>query len=260
MKGFSEMENKLSVFQQGNQLYTDSREVAKMIGKDHRHLLRDIDGYCAVLEKVTEPKIGLSEFFVKSTYKDSTGRTLPCYNITKKGCEFVANKLTGKKGIIFTAAYVDAFHYMEDKLSGKATAGNLASVKVKDAEARLNNSRVRKASMYMKIADAKVVPDKYKQDLLSYATKELNGGTPVLPLPTTQKAYSAQEIGDMFGLTANMVGRVANKNGLKKSEYGELREDKSKSSPKEVHTWVYFDSAIPAFEHVLGKKASSANF
>ena len=149
---------------------------------------------------------------------------------------------------------------MEDKLSGKAPASNLASVKVKDAEARLNNSCVRKASMYMKIADAKVVPDKYKQVLLSYATKELNGGEAVLPLPPTQKGYSAQEIGDMFGLTANMVGRVANRNGLKKSEYGELREDKSKSSPKEVHTWAYFDSAIPAFEHVLGKKANSGGF
>jgi Rha family phage regulatory protein len=251
------MENKLSVFQQGNQLYTDSREVAEMVGKDHKHLLRDIDGYISVLG---QSKIGPSDFFVKSTYTSSQNKQLPCYLITKKGCEFVANKLTGEKGIIFTAAYVNAFHYMEDKLSGKAPASNLASVKVKDAEARLNNSRVRKASMYMKIADAKVVPDKYKQVLLSYATKELNGGEAVLPLPPTQKGYSAQEIGDMFGLTANMVGRVANRNGLKKSEYGELREDKSKSSPKEVHTWVYFDSAIPAFEHVLGKKANSGGF
>jgi len=253
------MENKLSVFQQGNQLYTDSRQVARMIGKRHDHLIRDIDGYFEVLSN--NPKLGTSKFFIASTYKQAgNGKENPCYLITKKGCEFIANKLTGKKGILFTAAYVDAFHYMEDKLSGKAPASNLASVKVKDAEARLNNSRVRKASMYMKIADAKVVPDKYKQVLLSYATKELNGGEAVLPLPPTQKGYSAQEIGDMFGLTANMVGRVANRNGLKKSEYGELREDKSKSSPKEVHTWVYFDSAIPAFEHVLGKKANSGGF
>jgi len=251
------MEDQLNVFMKGNNLYTDSREVAEMVGKDHKHLLRDIDGYISVLG---QSKIGPSDFFVKSTYTSSQNKQLPCYLITKKGCEFVANKLTGEKGIIFTAAYVNAFHYMEDKLSGKAPASNLASVKVKDAEARLNNSRVRKASMYMKIADAKVVPDKYKQVLLSYATKELNGGEAVLPLPPTQKGYSAQEIGDMFGLTANMVGRVANRNGLKKSEYGELREDKSKSSPKEVHTWVYFDSAIPAFEHVLGKKANSGGF
>ena len=159
MKGFSEMENKLSVFQQGNQLYTDSREVAKMIGKDHAHLMRDITGYIEVLN---QSKIGFVDFFKKSGYKDAKGEERPCYNITKKGCEFVANKLTGKKGIIFTAAYVDAFHYMEDKLSGKATAGNLASVKVKDAEARLNNSRLSPSAYILPYFSNKSIQEKLK--------------------------------------------------------------------------------------------------
>ena len=109
--------NSLSIFQRNGQLYTDSREVAKMIGKDHAHLMRDIDGYIATMR---ESKIGFSEFFVISTYKaEGNNKTYPCYLITKKGCEFVANKLTGQKGIVFTAAYVSAFHDMEDKLSGK---------------------------------------------------------------------------------------------------------------------------------------------
>ena len=51
---------------------------------------RDIKKYVGVL---TQSKIGFSDFFIESTYKDPTGRTLPCYLITKKGCEFVANKL-----------------------------------------------------------------------------------------------------------------------------------------------------------------------
>ena len=108
------MEDQLNVFMKGNNLYTDSRDVAKMIGKDHKHLLRDIDGYINALR---ESKIGLSEFFVSSTYKvKGNNKTYPCYLITKKGCEFVANKLTGQKGILFTATYINAFHLMEDKL------------------------------------------------------------------------------------------------------------------------------------------------
>ena len=106
----------LAIFNHDGKLYTDSREVAKMIGKDHAHLMRDIDGYISVLG---QSKIGFSDFFVKSTYRSSQNKELPCYNITKKGCEFVANKLTGNKGITFTAIYVNAFHAMEDKLSGK---------------------------------------------------------------------------------------------------------------------------------------------
>ena len=108
--------NSLSIFQRNGQLYTDSREVAKMIGKDHAHLMRDIDGYISTLG---QSKIGFSNFFVKSTYTSAQNKKLPCYLITKKGCEFVANKLTGPKGVVFTAAYVNAFHYIEDKLSGK---------------------------------------------------------------------------------------------------------------------------------------------
>jgi hypothetical protein len=61
----------------------------------------------------TKSKIAFSEFFVESTYLDSTGRTLPCYLISKMGCEMVANKLTGEKGVLFTAVYVKKFNEME---------------------------------------------------------------------------------------------------------------------------------------------------
>ena len=108
----------LTVFNRHGQLYTDSREVARMVGKDHKHLLRDISDYLITMGK--SPKLDPSTFFISSTYKQAgNGKENPCYLITKKGCEFVANKLTGEKGVIFTAAYVNAFHAMEDKLSGK---------------------------------------------------------------------------------------------------------------------------------------------
>lgn len=110
--------NDLQVFSRDGQLYTDSREVARMIGKDHAHLMRDIKVYVEVMGK--NPKLDSSNFFVPSTYKQpGNGKENPCYLITKKGCEFVANKLTGKKGITFTAIYVNAFHDMEDKLEEK---------------------------------------------------------------------------------------------------------------------------------------------
>ena len=103
--------NNLTVFEQNGQLLTDSREVAMMVGKDHAKLLRDIKGY---VKHLTEANFGLSEYFIESEYKDSTGRTLPCYLCTKKGCDMIANKMTGKKGVIFTATYIEAFEKMKD--------------------------------------------------------------------------------------------------------------------------------------------------
>lgn len=44
---------------------------------------------------------------------------MPCYLITRKGCEMIANKLTGKKGVLFTAAYVTAFEKMQEQLKSK---------------------------------------------------------------------------------------------------------------------------------------------
>lgn len=116
--------NKLTIFEQNGNLWTDSRDVAAMVNKRHDHLVRDIRGYIAVMAKPTapkngesasEPKIGPSDFFVESTYTDVTGRTLPCFLISKKGCEFIANKLTGEKGVQFTAAYVTQFNAMEQR-------------------------------------------------------------------------------------------------------------------------------------------------
>ena len=91
----------------------DSREVAEMVEKEHHKLLRDIRTY---IEQLTESKIGFSDFFRESSYKDSTGRTLPRYDITKKGCEFIAHKLTGIKGTEFTARYINRFHDMEETI------------------------------------------------------------------------------------------------------------------------------------------------
>ena len=91
----------------------DSREVAKMIDKEHCNLLRDIRRY---VEQFNEAKIGSVDFFKRSTYGDPKGEIRPCYRMTKKGCEFIAHKLTGTKGTLFTARYINRFHEMEEQL------------------------------------------------------------------------------------------------------------------------------------------------
>lgn len=45
----------------------DSREVARLVGKQHAHLMRDIKGYAEVLESSTESNFGLSDFFIPIT-------------------------------------------------------------------------------------------------------------------------------------------------------------------------------------------------
>jgi Rha family phage regulatory protein len=96
-----------------------SLEVAEMVEKDHSKLLKDIRRYT---EQLGEAKIGFTDFFSESTYRTSQNKELPCYLVTKKGCEFIANKLTGVKGAIFTAKYINRFHEMEEVVSKPMSA------------------------------------------------------------------------------------------------------------------------------------------
>ena len=100
----------LTIIKQNGGAYIDSREVADLIGKPHNDLMKSIRKYGDYL---TAGYFSLSDFFINSSYTDSTGRTLPCYLLSKMGCEMIANKLTGEKGVLFTAAYVTKFNEME---------------------------------------------------------------------------------------------------------------------------------------------------
>ena len=99
------------------QKYISSREVAEMVGKDHSDLLKDIRRYT---EYLNEGNFPLVEYFREDTYKDAKGETRNCYMISKKGCEFIAHKMTGQKGAIFTAKYIERFHEMQDALQPKS--------------------------------------------------------------------------------------------------------------------------------------------
>ncbi|KKX54443.1 Rha family transcriptional regulator [Brevibacillus borstelensis] len=108
--------SQLQIIQQNGQLLVDSREVAEMIGKQHRNLLRDIDGYVSILNQ--NSNLSSDQFFIESSYEAGTGKSYKCYLLTRKGCDMVANKLTGEKGVLFTAAYVTKFEEMEQQHLG----------------------------------------------------------------------------------------------------------------------------------------------
>ena len=91
-----------------------SMEVAQMVEKEYKQILKDIRRYT---QQLNEGKISPVEFFTESTYIDGKGESRPCYLVTKKGCEFIAHKLTGQKGTEFTARYINRFHEMENQIA-----------------------------------------------------------------------------------------------------------------------------------------------
>lgn len=104
--------NELKVKQLDGQAVMDSRDVAEAIDKKHSNLMRDISRYVSDIS--TDSKLNSLNFFIESKYQDAKGEFRKCYLLTKQGCEFVANKMTGTKGSLFTARYVNLFNEFED--------------------------------------------------------------------------------------------------------------------------------------------------
>ena len=89
-----------------------SNEVAGMIGIEHYNLVKKIN---KINEELNQVKINVVDFWTESQYLDKKNEKRTNYLITKKGCEFLANKTTGSKGNIFTALYVNKFNDMEQE-------------------------------------------------------------------------------------------------------------------------------------------------
>lgn len=95
----------------GKEQTITSLEVAEMVEKQHNELLKDIRRY---IKQLNEGEIPHVEFFKESSYVDEKGQARPCFDVSRKGCEYIANKLTGVKGAVFTAKFINRFHDMEN--------------------------------------------------------------------------------------------------------------------------------------------------
>lgn len=105
--------NKLEIVNNDGKLLVNSRQVALMVEREHGELLKTIRQYCDYL---AQGNITCGDFFIESSYQDANNQSRPCYSIAKKGCDMIANKMTGEKGILFTATYVTEFENMKSQL------------------------------------------------------------------------------------------------------------------------------------------------
>lgn len=201
----------------------DSREIAKMIGKRHRDLIRDIRRY--ISDMTPSAKLRPAQFFIESNYKDANGQFRPCYLLTKQGCEFVANKLTGKKGTIFTATYVSLFNEYEAEHNGKLIANGDLNFQRQDLEyhrryvaVKEQEAANKRAELLIKIGDRQE-EERYCQAYYTEATNQL-----MFPI-TNGLAVTAGAIAEQLGTNAYNIGKWGQILGLKapkghRNQYG----------------------------------------
>lgn len=99
-----------------------SLEVAEMVGKNHKEVLRDIR---KIIEQSGQRKVALT-YFQEDSYEDVQGKSQPMHRVTKKGCEVFGNRMAGAKGTQFTFGYVERFNQMEQHIKQQPDISNLS--------------------------------------------------------------------------------------------------------------------------------------
>lgn len=89
-----------------------SLEVAEIVERPHDNVLKDIRRVIGQLGDVKSYEC----YFVDSTYKNSQNKELPCFLLTKKGCELYSTRMTGTKGTQFAVTYIERFNQMEEHI------------------------------------------------------------------------------------------------------------------------------------------------
>lgn len=93
------------------------------------------------------------------------------------------------------------------------------------------------------------------QEIISSAIN-LTVDYPLLPSPKIEeKFWTATELAEAFGISANKLGRLANAYGLKIPAYGEYRLGKSQHGSKQVEQFYYNERGRAALAEALGVAA-----
>ena len=133
---------------------------------------------------------------------------------------------------------------------------NSMQFREKELEIAERKERNRTSEILKELADI-VVNEKMKNTLVIASANSLFD-KPVLEYEKAKKpSYPASKIAEKLlekyniSITVAMIGRLANRHGLKTDENGYLAYDKSKSSIKQVETFRYYDDVVPVLYDII---------
>ena len=182
------MSNELTTSTKENTI--SSREVAEMIGLEHKHMLEKID---RLNSNILAAEISATKFWIPSTF-ENRGKHYREYQVTKKGCELIAHKTEGQKGVLFTVRYMDKFEEMEKKLQKQLPGTYIEALE------QLLASEKEKARVQLELKD-----EQHKNEMLMHFNK----------------LYTTTEIAKELGIkSAAKLNKVLNDKGIQFKQNG----------------------------------------
>ena len=169
-----------------------SREVAEMMDYNHKDILRKIDN---LNKELGVAQISSTQYWIESTYVHEQNKmTYREYQVTKKGCELIAHKTEGQKGVLFTVRYMDKFEEMENKLQKQLPGTYIEALE------QLLASEKEKARVQLELKD-----EQHKNEMLMHFNK----------------LYTTTEIAKELGIkSAAKLNKVLNDKGIQFKQNG----------------------------------------
>lgn len=212
--------NNVQVTYAGQQQQTiTSLEVATMVGRNHKDVMRDIR---KIKEDLGQLKIAPSSYFTESTYKNSQNKTQPMFLLTKQGCELYGNRMTGIEGTAFAIKYIERFNEMEQVIQRNLPSDPLELALTAALETRKEVAEMREDVDFLK--DNMRISRKEQKDLFdlgkSRVMNALGGYSSVAygdkSLRTKIFRRMWTEFNNHFGITSyNDIPKIAINEGLR---------------------------------------------
>lgn len=211
-----------------------SREIAKLTGKRHDNVMADC-------RKMFE-SLNLQSPNFSGDYQDDRGRTYQEY--------WLDQDLT----MTLMMGYSIPLRHKVATRWRQLESGEVLPQKSKSHLPEYRRARAIKMeveAMSLALSFMPKLSDVAKQTAMARAVNDA-AGIELLPLPKVEEHYhTASEVGDMLGVSAQKIGRIANANDLKTDQYGIFVMDKSAYSSKQVEAFRYNAEGVKALRHLI---------
>lgn len=183
--------------------------------------------------------------------KAQWGNANNIYLLSERGYAKLLKILEDDKAWEIYDELVDNYFNMREAINTDSTIG----LKDKRLAIMEENAKTKQAQLLFKVATG-TVSDSARERIFAHIATELTGEKFIPEIQ--KKEFSAKEVGDELGITANKVGRIANILDLKaeqpgQNQFGRWAMSKSQYSNKEVAQWLYYQAGVNEINKYLSK-------
>lgn len=250
------MESSIQVFSNENftvRTKQDADGTVWFVAKDIAQALEysEASNPARLFQSVPDVWTGVKRFHISSENGIVQSRDMLC--LTEQGVYFFLGRSDKPKALPYQM-WIAGEVVPNIMHTGSYSTDNRANREV--SEFQWQQLNLERAKFLQHIIDAPPFPltNESKAVIQHEAFKLVTGHEYLAMLPEcTEKWYTATDIGEHFGISANMVGRIAKKYGIKapegeSNEYGRWIFSKSRHSSREVPSFIYSEAGFEWFE------------